>query len=98
MIDEVKFRQMIREEVQRALAALGPQSAWLSQQDAAEHCGVNVATIRNWHRQGLKVQREGKVTRYARTDLDAFMRRGSETSVVSRVADVLAQNAARNRP
>jgi excisionase family DNA binding protein len=89
MFDEAKFRLMIREEIRRALSEAGSGLAWLSQQEAADHCDVSVATIRNWHRQGLKFQRVGRVARYERAELDAFMKRGSNLSIDERVALVL---------
>ncbi len=75
------LRQIVREEIARALssqmpARLGKENEYLSQNDAAIYCGVTTATIRNWHAEGLRVNRTGRVVRYRREDLDAFMRQG----------------------
>lgn len=91
MVDIMEsLRELIRAEVKAALSSVHV-SDWVSQQEAAKHCGVNVATIRNWHKQGLKAQRAGRVTRYSRADLDAFMRRHTASPVSSRVAELLAR-------
>jgi transposase len=91
MIDEARFRAVVREEVQKALAELGPSAEWLSQQDAAKHCGVDVSTIRNWHRQGLKFQRVGKVTRYSRADLESFLKRNTQKDPDAWADQILAR-------
>jgi len=77
MIDETKFRAILRDEIQKALSTITKTApdVWLSQQEAAQHCGVSVATIRNWHKQGLGAVRAGRVTRYNKVELDRFMAR-----------------------
>lgn len=91
MIDEAKFRQMIREEIAKALADAKDcptKNEYLSQNEAAMHCSVTTATIRNWHDQGLQVCRQGRMVRYRRSDLDGFMR---QTRAVDKAAELAAQ-------
>lgn len=72
MIDPELIRRIVREELARALAKPAPEH--MTQAEAADYCKVTTVTLRKWHREGLKVARRGKVVRYAKADLDAFLR------------------------
>lgn len=90
------IRLMIREEVKKAIAETRQESqtVWLSQQEAAAYCGVNVATIRKWHGEGLNPNRVGKVCRYKRDELDAFLSKDKpQASISLRVKEILTRKA-----
>lgn len=71
--DEAQIRSIFRQELQGILKAAPVQPDLMTPKQAAAHCQVTEATLRNWRAKGLKVETRGRVVRYRRRDLDAFM-------------------------
>ena len=90
MLTEETVREIIRFEIARAMSS-GSTAEWLSQQEAADYCGVTVATVRNWHKQGLAPTRVGRLTRYSRQSLDAFVSKQSKSDVSKQASEILSR-------
>lgn len=51
--------------------------------EAARYLGITVATLRAWHREGkinIPIVRMGRLVKYTRADLEAFVQSRRETS------------------
>ncbi len=93
MFDETRFRQILREEIAKALAAERdvPPSDRMTPAQAATFCQVTPATLRNWRKIGLKCETQGRIVRYTKLELEAFMGRQSKLSPAACVEDLLRE-------
>ncbi len=93
MFDETRFRQILREEIAHALAATRaePPGDRMTPAQAATFCQVTPATLRNWRKAGLKCETLGKVVRYTRLELEAFMGRKTALSPAACVDSLLRE-------
>jgi predicted DNA-binding transcriptional regulator AlpA len=77
------MRNLVREELQAALASLEPPAAsspaanrWMNEQECADLVSIPTATLRNWRFTGavqLPFARIGRLVRYSEADVQAFM-------------------------
>lgn len=67
------------EEKEHTAAAIRPPSPWLTTDEAAGYLSVAPGTLRNWRvdGQGPRANVVGRIVRYHRDSLDAFMREGA---------------------
>jgi len=67
------------EQKEQATAAVRPPSPWMTTEEAAVYLSVAPGTLRNWRVDGLgpRANVVGRIVRYHRDSLDAFMREGA---------------------
>lgn len=73
------LRSVVREEIQDALANTRPVSdtdEYLSQQDVSERYQISVYSLARWRAtgEGPRFYRMGRRIRYARSDIEAWLR------------------------
>lgn len=82
MFDETRFRQILREEIRAVLSERTTAvPEYLTPEQAAVFANVTPMTLRNWRKRGLKAAKEGKVVRYRRADLVAYMSRAPAQTI-----------------
>lgn len=70
------------EENEQTTAAVRPPSPWMTTDEAAGYLSVAPGTLRNWRvdGQGPRANVVGRIVRYHRESLDAFMDGGQPTA------------------
>ncbi len=92
MFDETRFRQILREEIALALTAqVAAPADYMTPAQAATFCQVTPATLRNWRKVGLKCETRGRVVRYTKQELEAFMGRQTTLTAASCVDSLLRE-------
>ena len=85
MFDENRFREILREEIARALAVPSTTAPdHMTPREAATYCRCTTATLRNWQKRGLPAQKHGRVVRFQRLELDAWLATGKQQQVPER--------------
>lgn len=71
------IRNIVRDEVRRAVAELAPRDEYLSTEAASALASVHPDTVRRWIREGkLGEHRAGRELRIGRADLERLLRTG----------------------
>lgn len=71
----VAIRQIVREEIELALAETTEPAEWLTTREAAEFARVSQGTLRRWRREGrLRAEGAGNRLRWRRSDVEKMMR------------------------
>lgn len=81
IITPEKFRQLLRDAVQEGVSrALKQQaantSAYMDEEEAGNYLGISPITLRTWRvsKKGPKYHKLGRLVRYAKSDLDEWMK------------------------
>ena len=76
-LDGGELPQPKRRRTTRRASASRDEEGWMSTNDVADHLGVHVDTVRHWaNKEGMPHARFGKLLRFKRSEIDAWMRRG----------------------
>lgn len=90
VISPEKLKEMVREAVESgvfdAISAMQTKNPKeMNNKEAAEYLGIAPMTLRIWRTQkkGPKYHKNGKAVRYARSDLDAYLKRSEVHTIDS---------------